>query len=250
MKIKIKKTKPKTRAKKSPGWHALSLEELVHWAHAWEFQQKNPDNVFREKETVTALRFGCGKSTINRRNDALIKAKVAQRLHKNERGKNQWFVESTLCISVAPPECVLRLAKDAAEVRAAKSPEPKAGTAQGCINTSDEPYPKAVHITTTNIPLNIQSVSIEGNHIGTVCNSSGVEPKAGTDGTRINSGDEPYPKVGTDTEVTKIKRQLRDAENKLLRLWREYGKAEPISRVQSDRVAELKANLAALGDVQ
>jgi hypothetical protein len=249
MKIKIKQTKPKARAKKSPGWHALSLEELVHWAHAWEVQQRSLDKLFHEKETVTALQFGCDRSTISRRNAALVEARVAKTLHEGERDKKtQWFVESSLCVTEAPPASVLRLAQSAREVREMKSPCATLHTAQGCVNSGSEPCAELHDITTTHIPLNSKSVSTGVVHIGTVDSSNGVRANMHTAQGCVNSGDEPCATLHTDTKT--IKRQLRDAENKLLRLWREYGKDEPISRVQSDRVAELKANLAALGDVQ
>lgn len=244
MTLKIsKKTKPTKPKTKSPGWHRLTLEELIHWAHAWKVQQTNPDKLFRENETVTAHLFGCGKSTINRRNTTLVEVGVAHRLHDKERGQNQRFIENTLCITTAPLACVLKLADAALEVRAALSSEPKVGTAPTRINSGDEPCPKVNLIATDSNNPRHKPVSSVGSHLGVIEHSSGVDSKVGTGRTRINIGDEPRPQTGTDAEIEKIGRQLNDAEKKLARLRRDYREDEGIVVATRQRVDELRSRL-------
>jgi hypothetical protein len=242
MKIKQKPRASRTTLK-CPGWHRLTLDELIHWAHAWKSQQKNPDNLFRENETVTARLFGCGKSTINRRNTTLVEVGVALRLHDKERGPNQRFTENTLCITTTPPACVLKLADAATDVRAALSSEPKVGTAPTRINSGDEPCPKVNLIATDSINPRHKPVSSVGSHLGVIEHISGVEPKVGTAPTRINTDDEPRPQTGTDPETLKIERQLKDAEKKLARLRRDYREDEGIVAATRQQVDELRSRL-------
>lgn len=236
--------KPKPpRASNRPGWLRLTIDELIHWAHAWKSQQTNPDRLFRENEMATARIFKCGKSTINRRNAKLVEVGVARRLHEKERGENQRFIESTLCITVEPPACILTMAKAAAEARALMSPEPKVGTAPTRINSGDEPCPKVNRIATDSINPLQKPVSIVGNPLGVIEHSSRVDSKVGTAETRMNSEDEPRPQMGTDAEIEKISRKLRDAEKKLARLRRDYGDDEAIVVSTSKDVAELRSCL-------
>src|SRR5579862_2045043 len=196
MTLKIpKQTRPKKSKAKSPGWYQLTLEELLHWAHAWKVQQTNPDKLFREKESATALRFGCNRSTISRRNAALVEARVAKTLHEGERNeKTQWFVESTLCITVAPPACVLKLAEAATEVRQAlnsDSPCATLHTAQGCVSSGSEPCATLHDIATTHIPLSSKSVSVESSYVGVVGHGNGVRANMHTAPTPVNIDDDP-----------------------------------------------------------
>lgn len=245
MKIKQKPRASKATSKR-PGWLQLTLDELIHWAHAWKVQQTNPDKLFREKESATALHFGCNQSTISRRNTTLVEAGVAQRLHEKERGTNQWFVESTLCVTVAPPACVLKLADAAQEVRQSlKSDSPYANvhTGQTRVNSGDEPYATLHNMATDSINPRYKPVSSVGSHLGVIEHSSGVYANVHTAQTRVNSGDEPCARLHTDPETLKIERQLKDAEKKLARLRRDYREDEGLVVATRQQVDELRSRL-------
>jgi hypothetical protein len=241
MTLKISKHRKPTKPKaKSPGWLQLTLEELIHWAHAWKVQQTNPDNLFREKESATARLFGCNQSTISRRNTALVEAEVAQRLHEKERGQNQWFVDSTLCITTAPPACILNLADAAVEVRQAissESPYANMHTARTRINSGDEPYAALHDMATDSINPRYKPVSSVGSHVGVIEHSSGVYANMHTAPTRINTGDEPCANMHT------VERQLKDAEKKLARLRRDYREDEGLVVATRQQVDELRSRL-------
>ncbi|HEY1659971.1 MAG TPA: hypothetical protein VGG14_16580 [Candidatus Sulfotelmatobacter sp.] len=247
MTLKIpKQTKPTKPKAKSPGWHQLTLDELIHWAHAWKVQQTNPDNLFREKESATARLFGCNQSTISRRNTALVEVGAAHRLHHKERGQNQWFVESVLCVTVAPPASVLKLAQAAQEVRQAlqsEAPYANVHTAPTRINSGDEPHATLHNIATDSSPHRHKPVSLESSYLSVIEHSSGVDANVHTALTRMNTGDEPRAKMHTDPEILKIERQLKDAEKKLARLRRDYREDEGIVAATRQQVDELRSRL-------
>jgi hypothetical protein len=245
MKIKKKPRASRTTLKR-PGWLQLTLDELIHWAHAWKVQQTNPDKLFREKESATARLFGCNQSTISRRNAALVEVGAAHRLHHKERGQNQWFVESVLCVTVAPPASVLKLAEAAQEVRQAlqsEAPYANVHTAPTRINSGDEPHAILHNIATDSSPHRHKPVSLESSHVGVIEHSSGVYANLHTALTRINTDDEPCANMHTDPETLKIERQLKDAEKKLARLRRDYREDEGIVAATRQQVDELRSRL-------